>query len=275
VRGSSFYRDPKEALEGLWQVLKRLKIYPKSKESESASADGPSRAKEYSSATESEPCADDQSPIDSESAQGRLIEKEVATQQEKEEVGESETREKPVQQALFRETIEKKEKEQPVSVERTKREKVSKKFEEKTRAPKKGVIKIDPSDFVDPLPHMLFNLLPEDEWKCGKCGRTRQILVGPFGPYLKCSNRKCGKTKKIPYVILMEAFHILQIPCAECGSLMVITPGYGGLPLVECSKSPKCKAGESWIELNERIKQKDVRLQLGGKKSRRSETLKS
>lgn len=265
VPGSTFYRDPEEALEGLWQVLKRLKIYPESEESESVSEGGPSRAEEHSSATKSEPSPDDESQIDSESAKERLVEKEVTAQQEKEgEVGE-ETREKPVQQELFRGTTEKKEKERAESVKRRKGGEISRKSEEKTKVAKKGVTRIDPSDLVDPLPHILFNLLPEHEWKCGKCGRIRQILIGLFGPYLKCSNRKCRKTKKIAHAILTEAFHILQIPCAECGSPMVVTIGNAGLPLDRCSQFPKCKAVESWIDLNKRIKQKDVRLQLGDK----------
>jgi very-short-patch-repair endonuclease len=258
VPGSTFYRDPEEALEVLWQVLKRLKIYPESEESESVSEGGPSRAEEHSSATKSEPSPDDESQIDSESAKERLVEKEG-------EVGEEETREKPVQQELFRGTTEKKEKERAESVKRRKGGEISRKSEEKTKVAKKGVTRIDPSDLVDPLPHILFNLLPEHEWKCGKCGRTRQILIGPFGPYLKCSNRKCRKTKKIAHAILTEAFHILQIPCAECGSPMVITIGYASLPSARCNQFPKCKAVESWIDLNKRIKQKDVRLQLGGK----------
>jgi len=265
VRGSIFYRDPEEALEGLWQVLKGLKIYPESRESESVSEDGPSRTEEDSSARKPEPSPDGESQIDGESAKERLVEKEVTAQQEKEgEVGE-ETREKAVQQELFRGTTEEKEKERAESVKRRKGGEISRKSEEKTKLAKKGVTRIDPSDLADPLPHILFNLLPEHEWKCGKCGRIRQILIGLFGPYLKCSNRRCGKTKKIAHAILTEAFHILQIPCAECGSPMVVTIGNAGLPLARCSQFPKCKAVESWIDLNKRIKQKDVRLQLGGK----------
>jgi very-short-patch-repair endonuclease len=130
----------------------------------------------------------------------------------------------------------------------------------------RSTVGIDPTTLIDPIPNMLHYLLPDTDRKCENCGTTCQILVGPYGPYLKCPSRKCKKTKGINFSILKKLFDILQIPCRKCGSAMTVAKGYKGSPFPGCGMYPDCKTPEQWKELIERIKQKNVRRQLGANK---------
>ena len=119
---------------------------------------------------------------------------------------------------------------------------------------------------IDPLQNLLHHLVAERDRKCESCGEISTLMIGRFGPFLKCSNNKCNKTKGIEFSILKELFDILQIPCNECGSPMTVAKGYKGRPFPGCSKYPVCKTPEPWKDLRERTKHKDVRKQLGANK---------
>ena len=119
---------------------------------------------------------------------------------------------------------------------------------------------------IDPLQNLLHYLVAESDRKCESCGNTSTIMIGRFGPFLKCSNSKCNKTKGIEFSKLKDLFNILQIPCIECGSPMTVAKGYKGKPFPGCCKYPKCKTPEQWKDLRERIRQKNVRKQLGANK---------
>jgi ssDNA-binding Zn-finger/Zn-ribbon topoisomerase 1 len=139
---------------------------------------------------------------------------------------------------------------------------------EKTVHKAEGTLpKMNLADFIDPLPNTLFHLLPEKEWNCEACGKLRNILVGPFGPYLKCTGRKCGKNKGIDLKMIREAFRLLQIPCPACGSPMIVDRGIRGGPFPGCSQYPNCMANESWNDLNQRLKTVEVRQRLGNMKA--------
>jgi very-short-patch-repair endonuclease len=180
--------------------------------------------------------------------------------------GPSEIIKEPSQKNFLKEAKDKKHEVSPNSPKKFDKTESLKEFIQKVAKNSKSGIGIDPANLIDPLPNMLHYLVPESDRKCESCDESSQILIGRFGPYLKCSSRQCKKTKGIEFSILKEIFDILQIPCRECGSPMTVAKGYKGLPFPGCKQYPKCKTPEQWKDLRERIKQKNVRKQLGANK---------
>jgi len=237
VWGSSFYKDPDSAMESILPVLKELGIHPIKTE--------PTEEEVFEEKAEATP--DLAKPTQRRSSKRSEVSKDHGEQAQQELFGEKEDQEG-------------KEAAEPIPSEKAKKPLAEAQwlFEEID----KRVSQIDPSSFVDPLPHMLSHLLPKNEWKCKSCGNKFQIWIGRNGPFLKCTNRKCEKTESIGLPLLNKAFEMLQIPCKECGRAMKVAWGPKG-PFPGCSGYPKCRTPEPWKDLRERLKQRNVRKQLG------------
>jgi very-short-patch-repair endonuclease len=265
VRGSSFYRELEAGLKGLWEVLDRLGIYPQSGESENLGAGKNSGEEEESSLDSDEAIEEDRKGADFQPGEKGLRPDKNAPPSNNFKANKNAV-ESPVQAQLFPKVRKSEDKKDLDSKSKQRGGARSTESRVKNEAQKRGTMgKIDPRELIDPLQEMIFNLLPIREWNCEKCGRTRQVLIGPFGPYLKCTNPKCKKTKRIAFRVLDEAFRVLQVPCKGCGSPVEVIIGKNGWPMVRCSRH-ECKSTESWGDLNERIKRQEVRLQLGEKR---------
>ncbi len=93
---------------------------------------------------------------------------------------------------------------------------------------------------------------PEEPLNCPDCGRECAMKTGRFGPYFGCTAYpKCsfvanlrGSAKKRAEAEMPGAAKPkpipTNIPCDECGELMVIRTGRSG-QFLGCSKYPKCK----------------------------------
>jgi very-short-patch-repair endonuclease len=142
-------------------------------------------------------------------------------------------------------------------------QKTQRKKRKRKEATDREIRQIDPSSIVDPLPHILSHLLSPRELACKKCGEICQIFVGRYGPFLQCTDPDCKKRESVKQMALGKAFDTLQIPCRICGRPMKVARGPRGL-FPGCSAYPQCKTPEPWVDLRNRLKEKEVRNQLGG-----------
>ncbi len=100
----------------------------------------------------------------------------------------------------------------------------------------------------------VMTLLPDDRKHCPACHDRMALLVGMYGPYLKCP--KCDeKGQQIPARTLIETVSILQPLCEKCGRPMRAVQ-YRGRVFPGCSGYPDCRHTEPWKALVIRLKQK-------------------
>lgn len=87
---------------------------------------------------------------------------------------------------------------------------------------------------------------PTDE-KCPKCKSPMIIKMGPFGPFLACSNYpKCKKTMPLPGEVKSVNAPEEEMVCEICGSKMVVKNGRYG-PFLACEHYPKCKGKKTLV----------------------------
>jgi DNA topoisomerase-1 len=96
---------------------------------------------------------------------------------------------------------------------------------------------------------------PKGELHCPQCGSEMQLKSGRFGPFFSCTNYpKCrcsvnlrGEAKKQAEIEMPPPSKPkpipTDIPCDECGELMVIRTGRSG-KFLGCSGYPKCKVAK-------------------------------
>jgi len=262
IRGSTFSRDPDAALSGLWETLERLNIYPGPS---GVDTEEPGQEPDEETASETDETEEKETPDNGEFTEQKMSDDQDQTKDDTVTATEeglpngmtkSDTPEQPKQKDLFENKKDKK----PKVMKARKRTQPKKKGQEQIRD--KEAPKIDPSSLVDPLPHILSHILSTDDLTCKNCGEQSHVFVGPYGPYLKCTAPACKKTQSVKYLPLSKAFESLQIPCKICGRPMKVARGPKSL-FPGCSGYPQCKNPEPWLDLSTRLKDKDIRQQLG------------
>jgi hypothetical protein len=108
---------------------------------------------------------------------------------------------------------------------------------------------------VDPFSETVLSLLPDGLQHCPACHHRMALLVGMYGPYLKCP--KCEEKGQIPYSILVETVSRLRPLCEKCGRSMRAVQ-FRGKIFPGCSGYPDCRYTEPWKALAIRLRQKDV-----------------
>lgn len=106
---------------------------------------------------------------------------------------------------------------------------------------------------ADPLSETLLTFVPDDLQHCQTCHRKRALLIGRFGPYLKCP--ECGATGQIPHAAFVDTVSRLKPLCEKCGC-PVRAVQYRGRSFLGCSGYPDCRHTESWKALAIRLKEK-------------------
>jgi len=228
VWGSSFYKDPDSAMEPILSVLEEMNIkierieFANKKENEQKTEIHSHIQKQKKKIT-----------VDTTKHSGTQAEKTVKrllsnlTNKEKKENTKKDIKKpKVIQKALFE----------------------SDNLNKKTNNPP-----IEPSIVTDPLQNILSQILSAEELKCIYCGEKVKILIGRNGPFLKCTNKLCNKTKSVEIQWVQKAFEILNIPCQRCSKPMVCCLGPRGT-FPGCSGYPECSTPERWMDLRERLK---------------------
>jgi very-short-patch-repair endonuclease len=231
IRASDFYLDPDSSLEPLWEELNRLGIKPGGKD-----------------ACEKSP------PLPIKSANSNVKYKEelsdIEEVKETEEANSLEVSQNFIDKILTEEEIDKAAHESELITSSLEVQKQIKPA-------------IDLSSLKDPLPETLSKLLSDNDWKCSKCEKKMELWIGQYGPFLQCP--ECKNTDNVDEGIIKKAFELLQIPCKNCGEVMIVVWSWKWKGIFPgCSGYPKCKKGaESWKDLRNRLKQKEVRDRLG------------
>lgn len=129
------------------------------------------------------------------------------------------------------------------------------------RGSKKSAVKVDVASLGAPpagfawtrTGRPVVETWPEDSLACPDCGEEVAIKTGRYGPYFGCTRHpKCkfvanlrGEAKKRAEAEVPSAAKPkpvpTEIPCDECGEIMLIRSGRTG-PFLGCSKYPTCKA---------------------------------
>ncbi|MGC8492387.1 MAG: AAA domain-containing protein [Syntrophobacteraceae bacterium] len=104
---------------------------------------------------------------------------------------------------------------------------------------------------TDPFAETLFSFVPDDLQLCPACHTKMALLVGIYGPYLKCI--ECGAKGHIPYSALVETVSRLQPACEKCGRPMRAVQ-FRGRSFPGCSGCPDCRHTESWKVLAMRLR---------------------
>ncbi len=82
---------------------------------------------------------------------------------------------------------------------------------------------------------------------CPKCKSPMIIKMGPFGPFLACSNYpECKKTMPLPGETKTVNATEQEMICEICGSKMVLKNGRFG-PFLACEHYPKCKGKKTLV----------------------------
>ena len=78
--------------------------------------------------------------------------------------------------------------------------------------------------------------------KCDKCGESMEVKVGPYGPFLGCSDYP--KCKNITSIVVFSG---VKCPTCETGQLVERRTRKGGRVFWGCNKFPKCKTA-TWFK---------------------------
>jgi very-short-patch-repair endonuclease len=203
IRGSSFDRDPEAALSGLWETLELLEIYP-------------GISKEPDETQESH-TAEEESVLDIEVDEIKAVELSASSHAPEQNMSEEVTGLEEEQAILSPKTdIYDKLRQRDLFINRKdgvpKKSAVKKKTKEAsvTELNKKQIFSEEAKQPISPrnresVTQALIDLLPENERSCESCGETNEILIAPYGLFLKCTSPKCRKSKKLESQLLPVA----------------------------------------------------------------------
>lgn len=87
--------------------------------------------------------------------------------------------------------------------------------------------------------------LGDSDRRCLKCQALREIRVGRFGPYLRCSVPNCGKNDSVAPEVLRVAISELALTCSACNRPMKVSRSRHGY-FLGCTGYPECKTALPW-----------------------------
>lgn len=71
---------------------------------------------------------------------------------------------------------------------------------------------------------------------CIECGGHMWLDEGRYGPYLRCLNESCRKTRNLDPASASAILETIKVRCGKCGGLPVVKEGHRGL-FVRCGKA--------------------------------------
>lgn len=105
---------------------------------------------------------------------------------------------------------------------------------------------------ADPLVGAIAHRLPAETLVCPECRGRREVRIGRFGPYLKCTHGTCPCTDSVPREAIAEALVDVVATCPACSAPVKVAKGRAGL-FVGCSRYPGCRESVPWKKLGERL----------------------
>jgi ssDNA-binding Zn-finger/Zn-ribbon topoisomerase 1 len=94
--------------------------------------------------------------------------------------------------------------------------------------------------------------LERKAFACPTCKESRQVLMGKFGPFLKCTNARCGESESIPAEALRGALTALGVLC-DCGAALKIARSPVGGTFIGCSDYPAHRKALSWKDFVDQV----------------------
>ncbi len=256
LRASTFYRDPKAALDGLWVTLDRLAIHPNAARTVTSRAnilgDSPPRSAAPDNKAATPPSVSQQGLTRAVMPQdASLGSQQGISEQRLSRSGSSKgTAGEPLDQT--EESIQAGQSAENVHRLPDKRQQLS--FPETSdRTPRI----VTPSSSRDPIFDSVSNHLSPDTWNCPNCQASRRLLIGRNGPFLECSNSKCKKTQSVASDVLARVLSDLRVSCPACSAPASVAHGKFG-SFIGCSRYSLCKHAVSWKDLRATFRTKGL-----------------
>lgn len=104
---------------------------------------------------------------------------------------------------------------------------------------------------VRPIVAAIISVSPElGRRQCLDCGIATGLWIGKNGPFLKCTDRDCGRTQGISAACTQKALQLLAVSCRTCpGKLECVARG--ATSYLRCDS---CSGAEGWNSLKKRLR---------------------